>query len=338
MTAARTQPGDPFPSDAEHRLGDFAALVAQAIVNAEARRETAELVEEQSALRRSRRWWPPGGRRAKCSTWSTRRSGRLFGATAVTLVRWTGVPDEVVIVAGWSEGDTPVAEPGALYHPDDRRRDAGRARDRLCDALGGVVARARALLRDRGAGDRPGSLLGALTASRPAGHVSGRRRDQAAELRRPRRTVDRERACTGRVAGVACADRPHGRRDARATRAEPARRRAAASRLRLDRAAPRDRQAPHSPTMRAPSSSAPPTSWPGPSRSCETSREGCTPSILTESGLGPATRGARSPRAGAGHRRERDRGTPAGVRRGGRVLHRGRVADQRREVCARPRR
>src|SRR5205823_4043044 len=52
VMASRTQPADPFPPDAEHQLGDFAALVAQAIVNADARRETAELVAEQSALRR----------------------------------------------------------------------------------------------------------------------------------------------------------------------------------------------------------------------------------------------------------------------------------------------
>src|SRR5262249_49621501 len=36
VTASRTEPGDVFPPGAEHRLSDFAALVAQAIVNAEA--------------------------------------------------------------------------------------------------------------------------------------------------------------------------------------------------------------------------------------------------------------------------------------------------------------
>src|SRR5206468_10032158 len=52
ITAARTHPDDPFAPDAEHRLGDFAALVAQAIANAEARREVASLADEQAALRR----------------------------------------------------------------------------------------------------------------------------------------------------------------------------------------------------------------------------------------------------------------------------------------------
>src|SRR6185369_8726022 len=52
VTVSRTRPGDVFPPGAEHRLRDFAALVAQAIVNAEARREAAVLVAEQSSLRR----------------------------------------------------------------------------------------------------------------------------------------------------------------------------------------------------------------------------------------------------------------------------------------------
>ena len=57
---------------------DFAALVAQAIINAEARREAAELVEEQSALRRDRdprRGRTPAGRGA--------RRGHLRGRAAV---------------------------------------------------------------------------------------------------------------------------------------------------------------------------------------------------------------------------------------------------------------
>src|SRR3954464_4912404 len=51
VAASRRQPGDPFPQGDEQRLRDFSALVAQAIVNAESRRETAALVAEQSSLR-----------------------------------------------------------------------------------------------------------------------------------------------------------------------------------------------------------------------------------------------------------------------------------------------
>src|SRR5438045_280801 len=53
ITASRTAPNDPFPLDAENKLGDFAALVAQAIANSEARRELGALVDEQTALRRT---------------------------------------------------------------------------------------------------------------------------------------------------------------------------------------------------------------------------------------------------------------------------------------------
>ena len=79
VTAARTEPGDTFPPGAEHELRDFAALVAQSIINVEARRHAAELVAEQSSLRRIAtlvagasprgRWWPRSRRRsARCST------------------------------------------------------------------------------------------------------------------------------------------------------------------------------------------------------------------------------------------------------------------------------
>ena len=52
VTASRTTKDEPFPRGAEIGLGDFAALVAQAIANAQARREASSLAEEQAALRR----------------------------------------------------------------------------------------------------------------------------------------------------------------------------------------------------------------------------------------------------------------------------------------------
>jgi len=117
VTAARTQPDDPFPPDAEHRLGDFAALVAPAIVNAEAHRETAELFAEQSALRRIATLVAAGRPQAEVLDAVSSEVGRLYAASTVSLVRWSGVPDEVVVIAGWSEGDTAAVEPGALYNP-----------------------------------------------------------------------------------------------------------------------------------------------------------------------------------------------------------------------------
>ena len=52
MAVSRRRPGETLPHGDEERLRDFSALVAQAIVNAEARSETVALVSEQSALRR----------------------------------------------------------------------------------------------------------------------------------------------------------------------------------------------------------------------------------------------------------------------------------------------
>jgi len=118
ITTSRTSPDDPFPLGAEHRLGDFAALVAQAIANADAHRQLAALAEEQAALRRIATLVAAGRPQPEVLEAVTREAGQLFGAQAVNLVKWEGVPDEVVVVAGWSDGTEPVVPPGASYHPD----------------------------------------------------------------------------------------------------------------------------------------------------------------------------------------------------------------------------
>ena len=116
--AARTERGDPFPIGDEERLRDFSALVAQAIVNAEARRETAALLAEQSSLRHIATLVAAGSPQAAVLDEVTAEAGMLFGAGSVTLVRWEGVHDEVVVLAAWSApGSTPI-RPGSLYHPD----------------------------------------------------------------------------------------------------------------------------------------------------------------------------------------------------------------------------
>jgi signal transduction histidine kinase len=167
VTASRTQPGDPFPPDAEHQLGDFAALVAQAIVNAEARRETAELVAEQSALRRIATLVAAGRPQAEVLDAVTSEVRRLFGASTVNLVRWEGVQDEVVIVASSCDPDTLPVEVGSLYHPAPgsatiavletgfaSRSEESSPERGLCSVIAApVIIKA--------------SLLGALAASRP---------------------------------------------------------------------------------------------------------------------------------------------------------------------------
>ena len=166
VTAFRTEPGDPFPFGAELRLGDFAALVAQAVVNAEARRETAALVAEQTALRRVATLVAGGRPEAEVLDAVIADVASLFDATTVTLVRWQGVQDEVVVVAAWSdEGAVPVAV-GSLYHPD-----AGSATLAVLET--GYASRSEETSRERGTCSviaAPvivgGSLLGALTASR----------------------------------------------------------------------------------------------------------------------------------------------------------------------------
>jgi signal transduction histidine kinase len=117
ITASRTAPDDPFPHGAEHRLGDFAALVAQAIANSAARQEVAELAEEQAALRRVATLVAGGKPQAEVLDAVGREAGQVFAAGAVYYVCWEGVQDEVVVRGGWCDGTEPALEPGTLFHP-----------------------------------------------------------------------------------------------------------------------------------------------------------------------------------------------------------------------------
>ena len=116
IIAARTHDDDPFPAGAERRLADFAALVSQAIANAEARREVAALAEEQAALRRVATLVAAGRSEAEVLQAVTREAGVLFGADGVNLVRWEGVLDEVIVIGSWSGGRDPIP-PRSPYHP-----------------------------------------------------------------------------------------------------------------------------------------------------------------------------------------------------------------------------
>jgi PAS domain S-box-containing protein len=118
VTASRTHPDDPFPVGAEHRLGDFAALVAQAIANSAAQRDLAGLADEQAALRRVATLVAAGRAQLEVLKAVTREAGELFAATTVNLVRWEGVLDEVVVVGGWSDGSEPPIAPRTRFHPE----------------------------------------------------------------------------------------------------------------------------------------------------------------------------------------------------------------------------
>jgi signal transduction histidine kinase len=118
VTTSRTSLDDPFPEGAEVRLGDFAALVAQAIANAEARREVAALAEEQAALRRVATLVAAGRPQEEVLAAVTSEAGVHYGADTVHLVRWAGVLDEVVVVAGWSNGSRPALDPQTRVHPN----------------------------------------------------------------------------------------------------------------------------------------------------------------------------------------------------------------------------
>jgi signal transduction histidine kinase len=171
VTASRTRPGDTFPAGAEQQLADFAALVAQSIVNAEARRETAALVAEQSALRRIATLVAGGKPQAEVVDEVITEVGKLFGGTSVMLVRWEGVQDEVVVVGSWTARDTPPVEPGTLYHPGNASATirvletgfASRSDDPPGQEGGCSMISAPVIVK--------AALLGALTASRPVDDV-----------------------------------------------------------------------------------------------------------------------------------------------------------------------
>jgi signal transduction histidine kinase len=171
VTASRTGVDDPFPPEAEGRLGDFAALVAQAISNAEARRETAALVAEQSALRRIATLVAAGRPVEEVLNAAAREVGPLYTATAVNLVRWEGVQDEFVVVASWSDDGESRLEAGSLYHPEP-----GGATIRVLET--GFASRAQESSIEHGHCSVIAApviinaeLLGALTALRPGAEM-----------------------------------------------------------------------------------------------------------------------------------------------------------------------
>ena len=117
ISASRVRKGDVFDLGAETRLADFAALVATAIANGEARAELASLASEQAALRHVATLVAGGKPQAEVLQAVAVEAARVHDAEAVHLVRWEGVQDEVTIVAGWVARLQHPLEPGARYHP-----------------------------------------------------------------------------------------------------------------------------------------------------------------------------------------------------------------------------
>ena len=173
VTASRTTKNDPFPEGAESRSADFAALVAQSIVNAQARQEATALAEEQAALRRVATLVAAGRPQEEVVEAVTQEAANLFEAENVSLMRWEGVQDEVVVVGGWSDGGDSMIAAGSLYHPAPgsptlRVLETGYAtrKDELSGELGARFAISAPVIVS-------GRLWGALTALRPGAPFAG---------------------------------------------------------------------------------------------------------------------------------------------------------------------
>ncbi|HWH05226.1 MAG TPA: GAF domain-containing protein, partial [Gaiellaceae bacterium] len=169
ITVSRTTPDDPFPPGAETRLADFAGLIATAIANADARHELAALAEEQAALRRVATLVAGGKPQAEVLEAVAREAAGVFDAEAVQLLRWTGVPDEVVVESGWAVPGWVALPRGALYHP-------GPGSATLCVLETGEMCRAEESSRELGTRSVIAApvivnaeLLGAIAAFRSPG-------------------------------------------------------------------------------------------------------------------------------------------------------------------------
>jgi signal transduction histidine kinase len=90
-----------FPSNAEERLGQFAALVAVALANAQAREELATLADEQAALSRVAVAVATEEHPERLFNAVSEEIGRLFGARSAATVRYVDDADEAEIVGVW---------------------------------------------------------------------------------------------------------------------------------------------------------------------------------------------------------------------------------------------
>jgi signal transduction histidine kinase len=90
-----------FPANAEERLGQFAALVAVALANTQAREELATLADEQAALSRVAVAVATEEDPERLFNAVSEEIGRLFGARSAATVRFVDDADEAEIVGVW---------------------------------------------------------------------------------------------------------------------------------------------------------------------------------------------------------------------------------------------
>jgi signal transduction histidine kinase len=103
-----------FPADAEERLGQFAALVAVALANTQAREELATLADEQAALSRVAVAVATEENPELLFNAVSEEIGRLFGARVAATVRYVGDADGAEIVGGWDRDGGADAPLGVL--------------------------------------------------------------------------------------------------------------------------------------------------------------------------------------------------------------------------------
>ena len=209
-----------FPANAEERLGQFAALVAVALANAQAREELATLAEEQAALSRVAVAVATQEHPERLFNAVSEEIGRLFGARAAATVRYLDDADEAEIVGGWARDgrfDAPLGvrlpfQGGAIARVRHTGRNGpdrpGERAARRPGAHGCGRGELRSGGSDRGLWTTLGRHLDLDQRLRP---IPSRRRGSPREIHEPRRSRARERRGPRAADRVARAHRP-GRR------------------------------------------------------------------------------------------------------------------------------
>src|SRR4051794_24535095 len=99
---------EPLPPDTESRLGEFTALMATALSNAEARAEVERLAEEQAALRRVATLVAEEASQAQVFDAITSEAMQLLRTDFVRIIQYDGASG--IVLAG--SGQPEVAPPG----------------------------------------------------------------------------------------------------------------------------------------------------------------------------------------------------------------------------------
>jgi signal transduction histidine kinase len=114
MIAVHSRRGS-LPAGTERRLERFAALVATALTNAQARSEVRRLAEEQAALRRVATLVAQAPPPAAVFEAVTSEVAELLGASAVEMVRYAADMDRLTVVA--HRGGTAPVQVGETFPP-----------------------------------------------------------------------------------------------------------------------------------------------------------------------------------------------------------------------------